>query len=66
MELLSAVVGIEDIDQKLLADGDLHKKMIDKCGALLEEAHYDRKGYEEWAVEASWRPNRQSPPSHEV
>jgi hypothetical protein len=63
IELLLAVVGIEDVDKKLLDDGDLHTKMIDKCGTLLEEAHYDKKNYQEWAIEASWRPNRQPPAS---
>jgi hypothetical protein len=63
IELLLAVVGIEDVDKKLLDDGKLHAKMIDKCGTLLEEAHYDKQSYQAWAMEASWRPNRQPPAS---
>ena len=56
IDLLSAVVGIQDIDQKLVAEGELHQKMIEMCGTLLEEAHYDKSGYADWAANASWRP----------
>ena len=63
IELLLAVVAIEDVDKKLLDNKELHTKMIDKCGTLLEEAHYDKRSYQEWAMEASWRPNRQPPAS---
>lgn len=61
IELLLAVVGIEDVDRKLLDDVELHTKMIDKCGTLLEEARYDKASYQAWAMEASWRPDRQPP-----
>jgi hypothetical protein len=61
VRFLLAVVGIEDVDKKLLGDRELHRKMIDKCGTLLEEAHYDKNSYQAWAVEASWRSGRQPP-----
>jgi hypothetical protein len=59
VEMLTAVSGIEDIDQKLLDDQGLHEKMVDKCGDVLTAAHYDKERYEKWVEKVTWKPKPQ-------
>ncbi len=57
LELIEAILGVEDIDQKLAGDGTLFEQMVKKSSDLLGTVRYDVSGYAEWAARASWRPH---------
>jgi len=56
LDLIQAILGIEDIDRMLADDDVLFQQWTQKCGTLLATVRYDAAAYTEWATREKWRP----------